>query len=233
MHKSNVTLIGSYKKDPEKLAIIYNQLIKKHKVLSPASIEFVENKSGFVKTTDELAYTVKELEEQHLRSINDSDFVVLHAPDGYVGISGAFELGYAYSLGIPIISDEKPKDSMLKKMVTLTLHDAKGLKRLSMDTGKGIDMLQRYYKRTAKRRGWDKEDAKDTMLLLTEEVGELARAIRKLLGLKRANKSTRTSLADELADVQLYLVHLANILNINLSEAVTSKENKNSKRRVN
>ncbi|HCZ28561.1 TPA: hypothetical protein DHU97_02350 [Candidatus Saccharibacteria bacterium] len=68
------------------------------------------------------------------------------------------------------------------------------------------------------------------MLLLTEEIGELARAIRKTTNLKRDEGYGDISLMDELADVQLYLVHLANGLNVSLAESVSQKERKNDVR---
>ena len=68
------------------------------------------------------------------------------------------------------------------------------------------------------------------MLLLTEEIGELARAIRKSEGLKRDAGYNDVGLLDELADVQLYLVHLANSLGVSLDEAVNQKETKNDER---
>jgi NTP pyrophosphatase (non-canonical NTP hydrolase) len=81
----------------------------------------------------------------------------------------------------------------------------------------------------ARRRGWDDESARDTMLLLTEEIGELARAVRKHEGLKR-DHAYDTDIAEELADVQLYLLHLASIQKIDLGDAVTAKETHNEKR---
>lgn len=99
----------------------------------------------------------------------------------------------------------------------------------TIDSGRGIKSLQAYYKKIAKNRGWDDESAKDTMLLLTEEVGELARAIRKSEGLRRDHKY-RVNLEEELSDIQLYLLHLANIVNVDLGDAVTRKEMKNAER---
>ncbi|MDB5179865.1 MAG: MazG protein [Candidatus Saccharibacteria bacterium] len=74
-----------------------------------------------------------------------------------------------------------------------------------------------------------KETAKDTMLLLMEELGELARAIRKHEGMSRDHEYD-VELSEELADVQLYLVHLANQTGIDLGVAVTAKEEKNEAR---
>ena len=68
------------------------------------------------------------------------------------------------------------------------------------------------------------------MLLLTEEMGELARAIRKIQGLKRDGGYDDVGLLDELADVQIYLAHLANTLDADLGYAVSQKEHRNQQR---
>lgn len=46
-----------------------------------------------------------------------ADFIWLHTPGGYVGISGAHELGYATALGKKIFCKELPKDEMLATQV--------------------------------------------------------------------------------------------------------------------
>lgn len=98
------------------------------------------------------------------------------------------------------------------------------------DSAKSLAALQAYYKIVSAEKGWDKEDPKDIMLLLTEEVGELARAVRKHHDLKRAAGYEGVSIQDELADVQLYLVHLANTLDVELSDAVIAKIEKNNRK---
>jgi len=55
------------------------------------------------------------------------------------------------------------------------------LKRLElMNEGTTVKELQKYINDMIDIRGFDDETAQDTMLLLTEEVGELAKAIRKV-----------------------------------------------------
>lgn len=66
--------------------------------------------------------------------------------------------------------------------------------------------------------------------MLMEEVGELAKATRKVAGLKFANTTTQTNIREELADVQIVLLGLASILNADLFDAVVEKVDKNSKR---
>lgn len=70
------------------------------------------------------------------------------------------------------------------------------------------------------------------MLLLTEEVGELAKAIRKFSGLKidESRAKSYPSLKHELADVLFYTLDLANTLDVSLFEAFCEKEQLNHKR---
>ncbi len=95
---------------------------------------------------------------------------------------------------------------------------------------KSLSELQAYYKERAKERGFDKESAQDTLLCMTEELGELAKAIRKTSGMKIDAKSKIYHVDEELADIQILLLHLSNILGINLEEAFWKKEEINSKR---
>lgn len=95
---------------------------------------------------------------------------------------------------------------------------------------KSLSELQEYYKQKAKERGFDKESPRDTLLLMTEELGELARAIRKYSGIKTDDKSKIYAMEEELADIQIYLLHLSNTLGLNLEEAFWKKEDENNKR---
>ncbi len=94
---------------------------------------------------------------------------------------------------------------------------------------KTIKNLQNEYRVLSEQNGWDKESVRDIMLLLTEEIGELARAVRKHEGIKRDGKFD-VELPDELADVMIYLIHLANTVNVDLGDAVIKKIDKNSKK---
>ena len=95
---------------------------------------------------------------------------------------------------------------------------------------KSLKELQEFYAQISKERGFDKESAQDTLLLMMEEVGELARAVRKQSGIKTDDKSKIYPLEEELADILAYLLHLSNILNIDLEEAFWKKEEENKKR---
>ena len=93
-----------------------------------------------------------------------------------------------------------------------------------------LKKLQHYVKQTGEERGFSDETAQDSFMLLVEELGEVAKAMRPLHGVKVADDSTVTELSHELADVQLLLLSLANKLNIDLTDAVVAKEKKNRTR---
>lgn len=80
-------------------------------------------------------------------------------------------------------------------------------------------------------RGFNLEDPAKKMLMLTEEVGEVARAIRKLSGMKFDDATNQSNLAEELADVFIILLGLASLTNIDLAESVKLKEEKNQERK--
>jgi NTP pyrophosphatase (non-canonical NTP hydrolase) len=84
-------------------------------------------------------------------------------------------------------------------------------------------------KRTAER-GFDNETLQDEFMLLVEEVGELAKAMRPLHGIKTASDSTKLELSHEAADVFWLLTCICNTLDIDLDSAIRSKEEKNNKR---
>lgn len=68
------------------------------------------------------------------------------------------------------------------------------------------------------------------MVLLTEEVGELARVISRKYGDQSFKKGEDANLADEMADVLWVLVCLANQTGVNLSEAIIKNIDKKTNR---
>src|SRR4051794_3675187 len=87
-------------------------------VLSPLDVAFVLEDNGFVKAAHEVDRTAAEIEADHLRAIEEADFVWLHAPEGYVGPSASMEIGFARALGVPIYARYLPSDVALRSLVT-------------------------------------------------------------------------------------------------------------------
>ena len=91
--------------------------------------------------------------------------------------------------------------------------------------------FQKYVSQMVKERGF-KNGKLENFLLFSEEVGELAKAIRNHENLYK-EKNSRTEkyeLEEEFADVFIYLLDLANQFNIDLEKAFRKKEKKNEKR---
>lgn len=92
--------------------------------------------------------------------------------------------------------------------------------------------LQKYIKDIGEERGWDKNTHLEIFLLMSEEIGELAKAVRNYSGLyaEDAKASKKFELEEEFADVFNYLLDLANYFNIDLEKAFREKDLANSKR---
>src|SRR6184192_4576978 len=91
--------------------------------------------------------------------------------------------------------------------------------------------LQQYMDEICQERGWVKDTYAEKFLLFTEEVGELAKAIRKTAGLyEEKARQKQVELEEEFADVLSYLLDLANYFRIDLEQAFREKEQINQNR---
>ena len=96
-----------------------------------------------------------------------------------------------------------------------------------------LNEFQNYIKEVIKIRGFSEQKVQDKMLLLLEETGELAKAIRKTIpeaSVDYERIENYTDIEEEVADVFIVLVSICNRLNINLYDAIIKKEEKNIKR---
>jgi NTP pyrophosphatase (non-canonical NTP hydrolase) len=101
------------------------------------------------------------------------------------------------------------------------------------NTSISVNQMQDYFEEILKIRGFGEQSAKDKLLLLMEEVGELAKALRKQeadLGIDRSKISSYESVESEIADVAIVLISLCNVLHVNFLEAIIEKEKMNMKR---
>ncbi len=96
-----------------------------------------------------------------------------------------------------------------------------------------LNEIQNYIKEVIKIREFSEQKVQDKMLLLLEETGELAKAIRKTIpeaSVDYERIENYTDIEEEVADVFIVLVSICNRLNINLYDAIIKKEEKNIKR---
>lgn len=87
-------------------------------VLSPADPRVVDSFGDFVFVASDAVRHLRVVQARHLSAIAASDFVWLLAPDGYIGLSAAMEIGFAAAHGIPVFSTEVPSDLTLRQWVT-------------------------------------------------------------------------------------------------------------------
>jgi NTP pyrophosphatase (non-canonical NTP hydrolase) len=234
----SVVLCGTYRKDPEGLRRAFERLKDSgFQILSPGNPFIESEKEGFVYMRHESTSTPDELENRHLDAIQRSDFVWFFAPNGYVGPTGALEVGFARANGIPVFSDTPLDDTVLKGFVQTVpspeiVQDNFANQRI-LPPPPAVKTFQNYYRRAAIQRGYTNEGPKECLLLMLEEFGELARALRKKLNLMRHGKEISNEEALELADIFIYVVHMANILKIDLSSVVQEKELLNIQKMIN
>ena len=94
-----------------------------------------------------------------------------------------------------------------------------------------LQELQRYVAENCQERGWTKDSPSEKFVLLIEEVGELAKAMRKTAGLYQEQAKQRDiSLEEEFADVLSYVLDLANCFQVDLEQAFRAKEKVNQSR---
>ena len=101
---------------------------------------------------------------------------------------------------------------------------------LLLPANPSIQDFQAYIAKMMQVRGFDKNSIVEEMLLLTEEVGELAKVVRKAHGMHLDENSVQSTAGDELADVLSYVLSIANYLNVDLEAAFRIKDEKNKKR---
>ena len=97
-------------------------------------------------------------------------------------------------------------------------------------TTANLQNLQRYVRELEVERGFEKQTIIQKCLLLGEEVGELFKAIRNAENLEIDKGSKVHEVADELADILIYLCAIANRTGIDLENAFREKEEINKKR---
>ena len=94
-----------------------------------------------------------------------------------------------------------------------------------------LNDLQQYIAEVCLERGFTKDTPSEKFVLFVEEVGELAKAMRKSAGLYTEKAKPRDmSLEEEFADVLSYLLDLANCFQVDLEKAFREKEDINRSR---
>ncbi len=93
-----------------------------------------------------------------------------------------------------------------------------------------LEEIQKYIWQKNIDRGFAEEAVERKLLMLTEEVGELAKAIREHIGMGFSSTTSKSETAEELADVLIITLGIASKLNIDMYQSLLDKESKNDQR---
>lgn len=171
-------LCGSFRMGIPSLVRAYRELSAAGiRVLSPSGLDFVAQIDGHVLNQDGVGIPPEASEELRLDCIRDADLVWLDAPGGHVDLTGALEIGFANAAGVPVYAEAMPRDPALRSLVTVSpLDQAIAATKSGGKDQPGASPLPRQeYSAAARRRGNGHNSEHDIMLLITEEIGELAR----------------------------------------------------------
>ena len=103
--------------------------------------------------------------------------------------------------------------------------------KLTLKENPNLKDFQNYISEMIDERGFNKENVPQIFMLFLEECGELAKAARKDLGLKSDKNSEHFNVANEAADVFMYLLDICNHFDVDLEKAFRDKEEINKKRK--
>jgi len=113
-----VVLCGSYRRDLPGLHAAWSAIRDAGAlIVSPAGLDFVGERDGFVYSAEQEGTTDAELEAAHLAAIGAADLVWLHDPEGYVGASASLELGFAAASQTPVYAATRPAEPVYTPFV--------------------------------------------------------------------------------------------------------------------
>lgn len=101
---------------------------------------------------------------------------------------------------------------------------------LTLPNNPSLADVQAYVEKMCRQRGFNQDDVPKKFMMLMEEVGEMAKAARKDVGMHMADDAAKQDVAAEAADVLIVFVGLCNALGINLEQAFRDKEEHNKQR---
>ena len=90
--------------------------------------------------------------------------------------------------------------------------------------------FQQYVRNLVKERGFENDNIPEIFMLLSEEIGEMAKAARRRINMKTDDNSHKPDLELEIADVFIYLLDICNRFDVDMEKAFRDKEEINKKR---
>jgi NTP pyrophosphatase (non-canonical NTP hydrolase) len=233
MTNLRATISGSFRRDLEQIGEAMKLFQSEGvEIISPRTHEAVGNIDDFVLVEGDMG-TPAELERAHLDAIARSNLLYVVNPGGYLGLSVSMEIGFALAYRVSVFAQERftsrPFDGIVE-----AVSPREAARRIATEhddvprAGLTLSELQRWLALTARQRGFGHEGARDLLLLLTEEVGELARVVRTKEGIAGSVRAHEAE--PELADCLIYVALLADRLGLDLERALLEKEARNAER---
>lgn len=240
--KLSIVISGSFRKHYDDIREMIQQFEGLDiRVLAPKHSEIINPDDEFVFLETDESSCPKTLECEHLNAISQACGLYLCNVGGYIGPASAMELGWARAFGKMVFTKEPCDDVTLRhfmgeqarpEQVKELMLEEQATWADELNPHSSLRVLQTHVKHMVVKRGFDKETKRDKLLLMLEEFGELAGALRNKVGLKVDKK--KATLHDdvklELADILFYLLDLSETCNIDLFEAFLEKERLNSER---
>lgn len=103
--------------------------------------------------------------------------------------------------------------------------------RMSLPDNATMLDIQDYIAFMERKRGFHQNKPLEIWLMFVEEVGELAKAIREHMKLPLHERTNRYNLDEEIADVFIFLIRIANKFGIDVLAAVRNKILEDEKKR--
>ena len=104
----------------------------------------------------------------------------------------------------------------------------------NLNSKNSLPEIQNYISQVLELRGFSHQSVQDKILLLTEEVGELAKAVRKFSpdsSIDESRLGNYDTVESEIADVFIVLISIANKIGVDVFSCLKEKEEKNVKRK--
>jgi hypothetical protein len=108
----NITIIGSFRKYYNEICLLIDDFEKAGiRVLSPMKSYIVKELNGFVLLqSDNKSIKPYQIQQRVFENAKNSDLIYVWNPDGYIGVSTAYEIGRIAEMNKTIYFKEKAKD---------------------------------------------------------------------------------------------------------------------------
>lgn len=127
--KLKVTISGSFHKHLDRIMESVQTFKELNvDVLSPKDPRVVDSIGKFLFVASDNHRSIRLVQDRHLSSIVQSDFLWLVASDGYIGQSASLELGFAIAYNVPIFCETIPPDLTLQQYIIQVRNEKEAIK---------------------------------------------------------------------------------------------------------